>query len=295
VSELEQGEMHEQRGSRRPPSLDGLTAVFAARPDDPVAGEVWRAAWGPTVQLILVLGVGHDDIDAMPLSPDLELADDDTVSFEPGPPLKHALGAWRSLRSRLPARVLDVRVSAAASDDSVTRILSGAGIGAAVSSVLDERAQLRSVLSDRMTLLGKASWAPERVDQIDIGARIKEVGAKPSALARELGVTPGEITDLARGDRTPSADQATKLAGLLGVPAEQLRVGSLDPELVRALDRPRFRKRLAELGRAEGYTDEAAWRLQVARNELPVAARVTRSKDPRHRWEGLIEDYLSER
>ena len=68
----------------------------------------------------------------------------------------------------------------------------------------------------------------------------------------------------------------------------------LDHDLVWALDRPQFRRRLAERGLAEGEPNEAAWRFKVATGELPLAARATRSANARGRWMGLIETYLDE-
>ena len=93
-----------------------------------------------------------------------------------------------------------------------------------------------------------------------------------------------------------TADQATKLAPILGVAAEALKAPhAVDPDLVWVLDRPRFRRRLAERGRANGVTDEIAWRYYVATSELPTAARFTQNSDARSRWTALVEDYLNGR
>jgi plasmid maintenance system antidote protein VapI len=284
--------LNNEQPTRQPPSLDGLAAEFDSEPPEPVEGEVWRAAWNSSVQLILIIGVGDNDIDAVPLSPDVEFADDDTVPLEPPPPLTHALGVWRSLRSRLPTLVLDIRVCPALSVAAMEHLRNAPGVGTPATSVLDDRFQFRSVLAQRMEELAAATWVPANVDPVDIGARIKERGVKPSTLAHELDLTPGDITDLARGDRRLTVEQARKLAPILDLSAEQLTAVSLDNDLVWALDRPRFRKPLAERGRAAGISDEAAWRLHVATNELPVAARTTGSSEPRRRWMGLIQDYL---
>ena len=286
------GRLNNEQPRRLPPSLDGLAAALDTEPGEPVEGEIWRAAWKSSVQLILIIGVGDNEIDAVPLSPDVEFADDDTVQLEPRPPLTHALAAWRGLRSRLPTRVLDVRVCPALSAAAMGHLHDAPGVGATATSALDERVQLRSHLAQRMEELAAATWVPSAVDPVDIGARINERGVKPSVLARELGLTPGDITDLARGDRRPSVEQARKLAPFLDLSAEQLTAVNLDDDLVWALDRPRFRRPLAERGRAAGIDDEAEWRLHMATNELPVAARTTGTNDPRRRWMGLIQDYL---
>ena len=286
--------MQHERRSPTPRPLDALAALFHNPLNDPVEGEIWRAAWESCVQLVLVMAVGDDDIGVAPVSPDVELGDDDTVRLEPGPPLTHALGVWRGLEGRLPMRVLDVRV-AAVPPGEMERVRNEPAEGAAVTSPLDERSQLRTRLDKRMVELADATWIPASSDPVDLQQRIRERGVAPSTLARELDVTPGDVTDLVRGDRQPSAEQATIFAQILDVSVDQLMSANVDQNLIWALDRPQFRRRLAERGRAAGVDDEAAWRLHVATSELPVAARTTGNKDPRRRWMGLIQDYLGAR
>lgn len=276
-----------------PPSLAPLSAVFNAPISDPEPGEIWRAAWDGIVQLVLVTAVDDSTMSAVPLSPDVELGDDQTVLFEPGPPLMYSLGAWCGLQQTLPIRVLDVPVSIVGPAD-LESIRTGMSATAPVTSALDDRHQVRTLMADRMAELAAASWLPSTAPTIELGERFRERGLTPSKLAIELGVTPGDVTALARGDRVPTRDQAEILSTLLAIEVEQLLVVRVDPDLVWALDRPKFRRRLAERGVAQNESDEAIWRLQVATAKLPVAARTTRSSDPRRRWMGLIETYLDE-
>lgn len=276
-----------------PPSLEPLSAIFNAPVTDPEEGEIWRATWASVVQLVLVTEVGDSTISAVPLSPDVEFADDETVVLDPGPPLTHSLGAWCGLQQTLPIRVLDSAVARVGPAD-LEAIRIGLGAAATVTSVFDDRHQVRTLMADRMAELAAASWLPSTAPAIELGERFRERGLTPSKLAIELGIAPGDVTALARGDRVPTRDQAEILSTLLAVEVEQLLVVRVDPDLVWALDRPKFRRRLAERGIAESEPDEAMWRLQMATAKLPVAARATGPSDPRRRWMGLIETYLDE-
>ncbi len=290
----EEGQGLQAKSRSEPPSLDALSTIFQAPALTPSPGEIWRSAWGSCVQLVMVANVGDDEVDAVPVSPDVELADDETVRVEPRAPLAHSLGAWCGLRRRLPLRVLDVRVSAVGAED-LRAVLDGGGQGSPITSVLDERDQVRTVMAGRMAELAEATWLPSTSNIVDLAERVRERKLKPSQLAKKLGVTPGDVTDLIRGDRVASPEQAEILAPLLDGKAEQLLSVQLDPDLIWALDQPKFRRRLAERGLAEHEPDEGAWRLQVATSKLPIAARTTGVTDGRTRWMGLIEAYLDER
>ncbi|MGZ4755371.1 MAG: helix-turn-helix domain-containing protein [Acidimicrobiia bacterium] len=276
------------------PSITGLASVFANTDTEPAEGEIWRAAWGSSVQLVFVVEVRDDDFDAVPVNPDIDLIDDHAVVIGPGPPLTHPLAAWSGLRRALPIRALDVRVAAGQASD-LAAVRRGRGQGAPITSLLDERAQVRDALASRLEDLASATWLPSISSTIDLGGLLRARNLSPSKLAPELGVAPGDVTAIARGDRTPSPEQAETLSRLLDVAPDQLLSAAVDTDLVWALDRPRVRRRLAERGVAEGEPDEAAWRLRVARTKLPTAARTTGTTDSRRRWTGLIETYLDER
>lgn len=289
-----EGEKMDAPRRSQPPSLGPLTAIFQESVTDPDPGEIWRAAWKTSVQLVLITAVGDDDVDAVPVSPDVEFADDRTVRIHPGPPLTHGLGAWCGLQRRLPVRVLDVRISTITADD-LGAVRAGNGIGPPITSVLDERDQVRDALAGRLAALADATWLPSSSDAVDLADRVRERGLKPSQLALALDVAPGDVTDLLRADRGPTPRQAEILGPILDLEPSRLLAVHVDPDLVWALDRPRYRRRLAERGIAEGHSDEAAWRLQVATGRLPVAARTTGAVSGRRRWSGLIETFLDER
>lgn len=271
-----------------PTSFDMLIERFQSVSDDAQSGQIWRARWNETAQLVALISVSDTEVVAVPVSFDVALADEHAVPL----PLESVLGqgtvAWTSLLYKLPIRILDVLIGS--TDAS---ILAEDGIGATLINPLDERYQVRDEMVDRMEALKEAAWVPTTTEPVDIGDIMRARDLKPSQVARHVGVDPGVIVSLVRGDRTPTAEQATLLASILGITAAALAAShAIDSDLVWALDRPKFRKRLANSGRSNGVMDEGTWRYKVATSELATAARITGSKDARLRWIGLIEDYL---
>lgn len=282
-------------GSRRPPSpppIDHLVDAFAAVPADPEPGQVWRARWQGTTQVVIVLGADRDTADAAPFTPDVPVSAGVGVVVEAKEsPLRSDHVAWTPLARPLPVRVLDIVVGTV-TDGALDRVRRGPRRPVALHP-LDERSQVVERIDERMDDLEQARWVPDVAESVDLAAVLRARGLTPGRLATELDVEPGEIMDIVRGDRAPSLPTAEKLAPALDLDLAALTgPRPVDADLVRALDQPRFRRRLAERGRQAGVDDEAAWRYQVASSELPAAARTTGHTDAYRRFIGLIEDYL---
>lgn len=275
-----------------PPPIDDIVGAFAATPGEPQTGQIWRARWATSVQLVFVHDITDDSVDAVPVTPDVAVAGGIGVVLDKGrTPLGFDAVAWTPLRRRLPVRVLEV-VFGSADDETTERVAGDAGESEPL-SVLDERAQVVDAIAERMDALAGARWVPDVTELVDIAAVMRERNLGPGRVAGLVDVDPGEITEIIRGDRTPNRALADKLAPVLGIDAATLTgPRTVDPDLVRVLDQPRFRRRLAERGREAGVVDEAQWRYQVATGELPVAARTTGHADNYRRWLGLVEDYL---
>lgn len=290
MSEAEGKGTGERRGSLAPPQLHDLVGAFASEPPDPTAGQIWRARWGSVAQVVLLAASEGDDFQMVPLTPDVNLVDDSAVVLpEATTPLGFAAAGWVGLRRRVPIRVLDVLLGSV--DDAVLHeIVSGRGAGASISSAVDERAQVRDAIARRLSDLADATWLPEAI--VNLEEEFHQRGLRPASVAREIGVEPGDIIDLIRGDRAPSPEVAQRLAGLLKVDPTTLTAVPVDGDLVKVLDLPKFRRRLAEKGRLQGVVDEVAWRYRVATQELATAARTTGPTDGVRRWLGLVEAYL---
>jgi transcriptional regulator with XRE-family HTH domain len=52
---------------------------------------------------------------------------------------------------------------------------------------------------------------------------LKNMGVKPSALARQVGVTPSAVTNWTKGKQSPDWPQLRKLVDILGIPPEDQR------------------------------------------------------------------------
>lgn len=280
---------------RRPPSpppIDHLVDAFAAVPADPQPGQLWRARWQRTAQVVVLLGADRDTADAAPFTPDVAVAAGVGVVVEAKEsPLRSDHVAWTPLARPLPVRVLDIVVGTV-TDEALDRVRRGPRRPVELHP-LDERSQVVERIAERMDDLEHARWVPDVAEPVDLAALMRGRGLTPGRLATKLEVEPGEIMDIVRGDRAPSLRTAEKLAPALGLDVAALTgPRPVDADLVRALDQPRFRRRLAERGRQAGVDDEAAWRYQVATSELAAAARTTGHADAYRRFVGLIEDYL---
>jgi hypothetical protein len=148
---------------------DSVRQVATAPPQDPLPGQIWRAVWEDTIQLLLITAAGDDDtLRAVPASFE-RYADTDTVLLPAqATTLEQPLALWWGLEATLPWCVLDRQVSELTSRPSAftSRTLAAAlpgtqwGSGTAPSSPTIE---YRAVLANQLALLASAQWAPRRI------------------------------------------------------------------------------------------------------------------------------------
>ena len=189
--------------------------------------------------------------------------------------------------------VLDVKLGEV-SANALVGFRNEVGVGAPITSVLDERSQVRDVIDERLARLASASWQPSTASDFDLEGAVRAMGYSPSDISNILGIEPGAASSLIRGTRVLTQEQAERLAPLLSVDITDILDNvKLDPSLILEIDRPCFRRRLWEVGQREGATDEGDWRFQVASERLALAARTTGAATDRQRWAGLIEVFLS--
>jgi hypothetical protein len=275
--------------------LAALRHAVAAPTPDPAAGQIWKATWDRITQLILLIDVSDTTVTAAPVSPDAELADDAAVVLsEDMGPFAYDVVVWLGLATDLPIRTLELLLGDV-TEEGRGLLAGDGGAGAPITHPLDERAQLRDAIAERMDTLGRATWVPEAVEPVDLLEASKAKGFTLSKLAPLVDLEPGDLLALFRRDRAITHDVASRLGPLLGLEEEAL-TGShqIDPDLVWAFDRPSLRRPLRERAAREGYEDEAAFRVHVATSELAFAARQTATRDPRDRYLGLIRVYLDE-
>jgi plasmid maintenance system antidote protein VapI len=272
---------------------------------DPGAGQLWQLEWDGRGAVGLIVGVDADTVRVVPAEDDPHLGDDWALLLEEAAsPIGLGFVLWTGLAVSVPMRVLNVLlgvvpepVMTGVQDAFAARAANQAGaadgIGAPISSVLDERAQLVEGIKRRFAELAAASWLLAAAGEpARIGELLRAAGLQATQVADHLGLPPREVLKLVRNQRPLSPEEAVRLAELLGVAPSTLGATLAIPtELVTALDRPSRRTQLRALAETAG-TSEATFRRAEALAILPMAARRTGAPDAGPDWEQLVEDRL---
>jgi plasmid maintenance system antidote protein VapI len=271
---------------------------------DPDAGQLWRFEWDGRGAVGLIVGLDADTLLVVPAEDDPHLGDDWALLLdEADSPIGLSFVLWTGLAVSLPLRVVNVLlgvvpepvmtgVQDALGARAANRLGAADGIGA-ISSVLDERAQLVEGIKRRFAELAAATWLPAAAGEpARIGDLLQAAGLQATQVADHLGLPPREVLKLVRNQRPLSPEEAVRLAELLGVAPSTLGATvSIPAELVAALDRPHRRAQLRALAEA-ARTSEAAFRRAEALAILPMAARRTGAPGAGPDWEQLVEDRL---
>jgi plasmid maintenance system antidote protein VapI len=271
---------------------------------DPGAGQLWQLEWEGRGAVGLIVGVDADTVRVVPAEDDPHLGDDWALLLEEAAsPIGLGFLLWTGLAVSVPKRVLNVLlgvvpepvmtgVQDALAARAARQSAAADGIGAPISSVLDERAQLVESINQRFAELAAATWLPAAGEPVRVGELLQAAGLKATQVADHLGLPPREVLKLVRNQRPLSPEEAVRLAELLGVAPSTLGATLAIPtELVAALDRPHRRTRLRALAETAG-TSEAAFRRAEALAILPMAARRTGAPNAGPDWEQLVEDRL---
>jgi plasmid maintenance system antidote protein VapI len=272
---------------------------------DPRAGQLWQLEWDGRGAVGLIVGVDADTLLVVPAEDDPHLGDDWALLLdEADSPIGLSFVLWTGQAASVPLRVLNVvlgvvpelvmsRVQDALGARAANRLGAADGVGAPISSVLDERAQLVEVIKQRFAELAAATWLPATAGEpARIGELLQAAGLQATQVADHLGLPAREVLKLVRNQRSLSPEEAVRLAELLGVAPSTLGATvSVPTELVAALDRPHRRAQLRALAEA-ARTSEAAFRRGEALAILPMAARRAGAPGAGPDWEQLVEDRL---
>lgn len=260
----------------------------------PTEGQLWRARWEDTVELVVILAVSQSVVRAAPATEDLDYADGESVVLPASEcPLEVAMVVWVGLARDLPVRVLD-RTFGAASRTWCDAALDGVGTverGAELVLDLDLRHQYRAQLKDNMAELAAAEWAP--TGDGTLGSLFTSNEVKPGELANLLGVTTSDALQKVRGRSFLTAEQAYAVADRLQVTSEAVMAANpVPPEPVCVLvDLPRHRRQVDRLAQQRGTTDVDAHRA-AAYGAWAMAARQTGGGDD-PMWEARLERYFT--
>lgn len=257
---------------------DAVRQVATAPPQDPQPGQIWRAVWEDTIQLLLITAAGDDDtLRAVPASFE-RYADTDTLLLPAqATTLEQPLALWWGLEATLPWYVLDRQVSELTSRPPAltSRMLAAAvpgtqwGSGTAPSAPTIE---YRGVLADQLALLASAQWAPQGLGGLN--QLFRDHGITAPQLATELKLPPPQALAVWRGQLALTADQAATLADRLDQSASQLLAANpaLPPAIVHELNRPLRRKQVKALAAQHDETERDG-RLRAAYGIYTLAAR----------------------
>lgn len=257
---------------------DAVRQVATAPPQDPQPGQIWRAVWDDTIQLLLITAAGDDDtLRAVPASFE-RYADLDTLLLPAhATTLEQPLALWWGLEATLPWCVLDRQVGELTSRPPAltSRTLAAAVPGTQWGSSTGPSAptiEYRAVLADHLALLASAQWAPQGSGGLN--QMFRDHGITAPYLAAELRLPPPQALALWRGQLALTADQAATLAGRLDQPASQLLAANpaVPPPVVHELNRPLRRKQVKALAAQHEETERDA-RLRAAYGIYTLAAR----------------------
>jgi hypothetical protein len=260
--------------------------AWTQHPPTPEPGQIWRARWGTVTQLLLILDAPSRSVRAVPVTLDVEAADDSAALLGPdSSELGGPLVVWLGDATALPLRVLD-RYLGSMTIERAT--LSAAGRGRPVLTDADDRVVHRARLQDALAVFVAARWAPEGT------GKLKELlgAADVRGLAQALQVPDRTVIALRRGKVALTPDQAERLAPVVHLPVETLLAANppLPEELVADLDHPAYRAKVISLAERRGIDETQAW-LTAGFAVAAVAHRQTEGETPR--WTDRLDRYFA--
>ncbi|MGW1917634.1 hypothetical protein ACWCQS_45045 [Streptomyces sp. NPDC002076] len=258
---------------------DAVREAATVPPRDPEPGQIWRAVWEYAVQLLVITEVGCDTVQAVPLSLE-RYADAHTLLLPAGAStLEQPLALWWALKQALPWHVLDRQVSQltvplpASADPALPHdVPPGARWGSPAPSPAAAAAEYRGVLADTLARLSAARWASQGSGALP--QLLQKRGVNAQQLASQLQLPPAQALSVWRGQYPLTADQAEKLAVLLGLGMDEVLAANpaLPPAVVRELNRPMRRGQVRALA-ARHIENEHQARLRAAYGIFTLAAR----------------------
>lgn len=264
--------------------LDGPAAT------EPHTGEVWSLEWEHLGLLVAVLSDGPT-YRVCPLSAETpEPTTDTTPVLVSSRDRQVPLHLWFSVTADVGLGVFS-RLAGRLTDDTraVPKAQSDAGSQTWVAALhgLAYRCALEAFET--------AQWVSDHdgAEVVSLDTLMRNQSIRPTSLAQQTGIPPSSVTELVRGRRTPSDDEAQRLASVLGVTPEALRAPVQVPSaLQHAIERPVHRDAIRSRAAQAGVT-EPAERQQLAEVLLQTAARTTTSERDVEAWDQLLRHQLT--
>lgn len=267
-----------------------LSVLFQEPGGDPQQGELWRLEWEANAALALVLGVDGDVFTVAPVT--FEEPTDPIATVVPveASPVDAAMFVWHRLAQHVPLGVFLApagRLSAAYLKYEPTATT----FGEDTALLMADLAMTMSALADAWTLVAEAAAPLETATALPDLLR----SLVPSQIRAATGIPTAAITELRRGDRSATEEEAELLASYLGMPVDAVRGRvSVPMMLARAIERPVHRVHIQALAMADRLT-EMMMRRTVAEGVMPLAARTTPATERDvAAWDELVRHYLDE-
>jgi len=258
---------------------DAVREVATAPPRDPEPGQIWRAVWEHTIQLLVITAVDDDTVHAIPVSLE-RYADTDTLLLPAGAStLEQPLALWWGLQLPLPWYVLDRQVSqltvplpASTGPSLPHEVPPGATWGSTAPQPAAAAVEYRGVLADSLADLSGARWAPQGSGALP--ELLQRRGVTIKQLASHLNLQPPQALAVWRGQAPLTPEQAENLASALGLGADEVLAANpaLPAPVIRELSRPSRRHQVRALATRTAISEPDA-RRRAAFGIYALAAR----------------------
>ena len=261
---------------------------------EPGIYQFWRARWEETALAVIIVADPEDDrvtVAAVTFDPDL--ADlSATVIRASGTTIGTSAILWLDARRTIPLATLDAHLGNMTSPLPERKLASNEPLHhQAVPTKRSNDGVMRASVIDDLMALVDATWLPK--SDGDITELLSDV--KASDIVQAVGVGTADALQIKRGQRPLQPDEATKIAPLAGLSADELvaAASQLPPAVVHLFNTPAVRARITKYAKATGAREVTA-RRNCAYGVYAAAARATGQADDNEldQWRQRINQYL---
>jgi len=129
-----------------------LSEIFYKKPNAIASGQIWVVRRDKHLLIVLIMDVGKEHIDVIPVISDLDLVTSDAVLFDLGPPINKTWIALHYMDYRVPINTLDTFITEL-DEDAMAKIYDAYIHGVSVVDRFDRRKKLRDKIIDLMNEL----------------------------------------------------------------------------------------------------------------------------------------------
>lgn len=269
---------------------------------EPAPGQVWRARWGEVARLVLLLEAEDRLWNVVPVSVEPTGEDESSLVVDGSrTAFEVEVTAWAGLCRSIPTGTLSRIVDQwdhdvsdwcrSTADGIAVEAPPGTRPGHPISVAGDSSSSTRDTLADDLEVLAEAPLVPtSSTSAVNLRVAAKSVGL--AAVVSALGLPQPEVMLILQRKRPVTAEQASALASLFKLPAQEITAaaGALPVDLAVELEQPRWRSTWRRLARRFSG-DEVMARLTAGYGTFGMAYRQTGVSAPD--WRGRVGQWLS--